>query len=193
MKLGKATKITGFIYKKRTAIIYGLLALAFSQILHTGEHFTLSIFLYTAMFWVYSYTELRRKYHRPRRSDTRAILKVSTEPFVDWAVTTMQGELVVSGWGNRTVTLPSTGTRVERDTKVKFSEYVYVAEVISGNGDAFVSLTVDDDDEFHQTVACGRSGDPEVLYTHLNTGYGTRHWLIPGFLQGIPSANPIGK
>ena len=42
------------------------------------------------------------------------------------------------------------------------------------------------DDEFLQTVACGRSGDPEVLYIHLNTGYGTKHWLVPGFMQGIP-------
>jgi hypothetical protein len=193
MKFRKLSKVANAVYKKRTAVVYVALALVFSQMIQSGDHFASTLFVYTALFWVYSYAEICKKYHRPRRSDTRATLKVSTEPFVDWAVTTMQGELVVSGWGNRTVTLPSTGTRVERDTKVKFSEYVYVAEVISGNGDAFVSLTVDDDDEFHQTVACGRSGDPEVLYTHLNTGYGTRHWLIPGFLQGIPSANPIGK
>ena len=180
-------KVYKSLYKKRTAIIYILLALAFSQILHTGEHFTLSIFLYTAMFWLYSYSELCKKYHRPHDPETRATLKVSTETFVDWAVTTMQGELVVSGWGNRTVSLPRTGVRIERDTKVVYSEYVYVVEVTSGNGDAFVSLTVEDDDEFLQTVACGRSGDPEVLYTHLNTGYGTKHWLIPGFLQGIPA------
>ena len=180
-------KIYRSLYKKRTTIIYILLALAFSQILHAGEHFTLSIFLYTIIFWVYSYSELCKKYHRPHDPETRAILKVSTETFVDWAVTTMQGELVVSGWGNRTVSLPRTGARVERDTKVVYSEYVYVVEVTSGNGDVFVSLTVEDDDEFLQTVACGRSGDPEVLYTHLNTGYGTKHWLIPGFLQGIPA------
>jgi hypothetical protein len=71
--------------------------------------------------------------------------------------------------------------------KVKFSEYVYVVEVTSGNGDAFVSLTVDNEDEFPQTVACGRSGNQELLFTRLNTRYGTRHWLIPGFRQGIPS------
>lgn len=193
MNSKKLSKFAGAVFKKRTSVVYVLLALIFSGVLQSGDQFTSMVLLYTMLFWVYSYTELRRKYHRPRRSDTRATLKVSTEPFVDWAVTTMQGQLVVSGWGNRTVTLPSTGTRVERDTKVKFSEYVYVAEVVSGNGDAFVSLTVDDDDEFDQTVACGRSGDPEVLYTHLNTGYGTRHWLIPGFLQGIPSANPVSK
>lgn len=119
--------------------------------------------------------------------ETKATLRVSTESFVDWAVLTMQGELVLSGWGNRTIELPSTAIRIERDTKVKYSEYTYVVEVTSGNGDAFVSLTVDGDDEFSQTVACGRSGDPEVLYTHLNIGYGTKHWLIPGFLQGIPA------
>ena len=108
------------------------------------------------MFWVYSYAELRRKYHRPHDPETRATLKVATEPNVDWAVTTTQGELVVSGWGSRTLTLPSTSVRVEHDLEVWFSEYVYVVEVTSGNGDAFVSLTVDDDDEFLQTVACGR-------------------------------------
>jgi hypothetical protein len=186
MKFGKLSKFASAVYRKRTAVAYVALVLVFSQIIQSGDHFASTMFVYTALFWVYSYTELRRKFNRPRSPDTRATLKVSTEPFVDWAVTTMQGELVVLGWGNRTVALPSTGARVERDIKVKFSEYVYVVEVTSGNGDAFVSLTVDDDDEFLQTVACGRSGESEVLYTHLNTGYGTKHWLIPGFLQGIP-------
>jgi hypothetical protein len=186
MKNHRISRPIQFVYEKRTAVIYVLLALMFSQILQASDHFALLIFTYTAMFWIYSYAEVCRKYRRPRDPGTRATLKVSTETFVDWAVTTMQGELVVSGWGNRTVALPSTGTRVEREMKVKFSEYVYVVEVISGNGDAFVSLTVDEDDEFLQTVACGRSGDPEVLYTHLNTGYGTKHWLLPGFMQGTP-------
>ena len=187
MKSRKMAQITSSIYRKRTAVIYVLLALVFSQVLHSGDNFTSSVFLFTAMFWVYSYAELRRKYHRPRDPETRATLKVSTEPNVDWAVTTTQGELVVSGWGSRTLTLPSTGAHVERSMKVKFSEYVYVVGVTSGNGDAFVSLTVDDDDEFLQTVACGRSGDSEVLYTRLNTDYGTRHWIVPGFFQGIPA------
>jgi hypothetical protein len=187
MRNRRMSKKIKFIYEKRTAIVYILLALMFSQILQESDHFALLIFMYAAMFSIYSYTEICRKYRQPRDPGTKATLKVSTETFVDWAVTTMQGELVVSGWGNRTVALPSTGVRVEREMKVKFSEYVYVVEVISGNGDAFVSLTVDGDDEFLQTVACGRSGDPEVLYTHLNTGYGTKHWLLPGFMQGIPS------
>jgi hypothetical protein len=51
-----------------------------------------------------------------------------------------------------------------------------------------MSLTVDEDDEFTHTVACGRSGEPEVLYTMLNTGYGTKHWLVSGFLHGMPSS-----
>ena len=187
MNSQKLSKIARAIYEKRTGVVYFALAFVFSGQLRSGDQFTTLLFAYTAGFWVYTYTELRRKYHRPRNPETKAILKVSTEPFVDWAVTNMQGELVVSGWGNRTLELPSTGIRIERDTKVKYSEYTYVVEVTSGNGDAFVSLTVDDDDEFLQTVACGRSGDPEVLYTHLNTGYGTKHWLIPGFMQGIPA------
>lgn len=187
MSFQKLTKIARIIYGKRTAVVYVLLVFIFSGVLSSGDQFTTLLVLYTAMFWIYSYTELRRKYHRPRNPETKATLKVSTESFVDWAVTNMQGELVVSGWGNRTISLPSTGARVEREMKVKYSEFVYVVEVTSGNGDAFVSLTVDDDDEFLQTVACGRSGDPEVLYTHLNTGYGTKHWLFPGFMQGIPS------
>ena len=187
MKSRKMAQIASSIYRKRTAVIYVLLALVFSQVLHSGDNFTSSVFLFTAMFWVYAYAELRRKYHRPRDPETRATLKVSTEPNVDWVVTNVRGDLMVSGWGSRTVTLPSTGVRVERDLKVWFSEYVYVVEVTSGNGDAFVSLTVDDDDEFMQTVACGRSGGSELLYTQLNTGYGTKHWLIPGFLQGFPS------
>jgi hypothetical protein len=181
------SKFAGAVFKKRTLVVYLLLAVMFSSVLQSSEQFSLLLLVYTASFWVYSYIELQRKYFRPRNPEIKATLKISTEPFVDWAITTMQGELVVSGWGNRTVVLPSTGIRIERARKVKFSEYVYVAEVISGNGDAFVSLTVDDDDEFSQTVACGRSGDPEVLYTYLNTGYGTKHWLLPRFMQGIPA------
>jgi hypothetical protein len=187
MKIHRLPKSIRAIYEKRTTVIYVLLVLAFSGVLRSGDQFTTLLVVSTVTFWIYTYAELRRKYHRPRNPETKATLKVSTESFVDWAVTNMQGGLVVSGWGNRTVQLPSTGIRVERDTKVKYSEFTYVVEVTSGNGDAFVSLTVDDDDEFLQTVACGRSGDPEVLYTHLNTGYGTKHWLIPGFLQGIPA------
>jgi hypothetical protein len=164
MKKRKLSKIVSAIYEKRTGVVYFALAFVFSGLLRSGDQFTTLLVAYTATFWVYSYTELRRKYHRPRNPETKATLKVSTEPFVDWAVTTMEGELVVSGWGNRTITLPSTGVHIERDRKVKYSEYVYIVEVTSGNGDAFVSLTVDDDDEFLQTVACGRSGDSEVLY-----------------------------
>jgi hypothetical protein len=186
MKKRKLSKIASAIYEKRTAVVYLMLVLVFSGLLRSGDQFTTLLLVYTASFWIYTYIELCRKYHRPRDPETKATLKVSTEPFVDWAVTTMQGELVVSGWGNRTVTLPSTGVRLEREMKVKFSEFVYVVEVTSGNGDAFVSMTVEDDDEFLQTVACGRSGDPEVLYTCVNTGYGSRHWLVPRFLQGIP-------
>jgi hypothetical protein len=59
-------------------------------------------------------------------------------------------------------------------------------EVLSGNGDASMSLTVNEDDEFSHTVACVLSGGPEVLNLILNTGYGTKHWLLPVFLQGIP-------
>jgi hypothetical protein len=44
-------------------------------------------------------------------------------------------------------------------------------EVTSGNGDALVSITVDDDEGIMQTFAFGRSWDSEVLYTRLNTGY----------------------
>jgi hypothetical protein len=186
MKIRRMSKIAGAIYEKRTAIIYVLLALIFSGVLRSGDQFATLLFVYTASFWVYSYIELRRKYHRPRKPETKATLKVSTEPFVNWVVSNIQGDLVVSGWGNRTIELPSTELRIERDTKVKYSEYTYVIEVASGNGDAFASLTVGDDDEFSQTVACGRSGYPEVVYTCLNTGYGTKHWLIPGFLQGVP-------
>jgi hypothetical protein len=105
---------------------------------------------------------------------------------VDWAITSPEGDLVVSGWGSQTVKLPSNQSFVDHETKIRYAEYAYVAEVISGNGDAFISLTVEDNDEFAYTVACGRSGNAEVLYTMLNTGYGTRHWIVPGFLQGMP-------
>lgn len=147
--------------------------------------------LNTAIFLLYPYFVIRRDYFRPHDPDTQAELNVYTDPFVSWSITTMEGQLIVSSQGNRKVFLPCTGSYIEDETKVRYSEYVYVVEVTSGNGDAIVSLTVDGEDEFRQTVACGCSGNPEVLYTDLNTGYGSLHWLIPGFLQGLPSASPI--
>jgi hypothetical protein len=187
MKFRRVSKFNDFLYRRRSIIIYVVLATLFSGVLQNEQKFSFAIIGYTAAFWVYTYVELRRKYNRPRSGNTHAILKVSTESNIDWAITTLDGELVVSGWGSRSVELPSNKTFVNRKLKVKYEEYVYCAEVTSGNGDAFVSLTVDDEDEFSQTVACGRSGNQELLFTSLNTGYGTRHWLIPGFLQGIPS------
>lgn len=187
MKLSKIRWVRDLLYKRRSIVIYILLSIIFSGVLQKGTSFSFAILGYTTAFWVYTYVELRRKYNMPRSSNTRAILKVSTESNVDWAITTFDGELVVSGWGSRRVELPSNKTFVNRNLKMKYAEYVYCAEVTSGNGDAFVSLTVDGEDEFSQTVACGRSGNQELLFTSLNTGYGTRHWLIPGFLQGIPT------
>ena len=187
MKLSKIRRLKDLLYKRRSIIVYVVLSLVFSGVLQKGKSFSFAILGYTAAFWAYTYVELRRKYNRPRSSNTRAILKVSTESNIDWAITTIDGGLVVSGWGSRRVELPSNKTFVNRKLKVKYAEYVYCAEVTSGNGDAFVSLTVDGEDEFSQTVACGRSGNQELLFTSLNTGYGTRHWLLPGFLQGIPS------
>ena len=128
MKSRKLSKIARAIYEKRTAVVYFALAFVFSGLLRSGDQFTTLLVAYTATFWVYTYAELRRKYHRPRNPETKATLKVSTESFVDWAVTNMEGELVVSGWGNRIVELPSTEIRIERDTKVKYSEYTYVVE-----------------------------------------------------------------
>ena len=186
MKFRKIYKFNDFLFRRRSTIIYVVLATLFSGVLQNEQNFSLVIVWYTAAFWIYAYVELRRKYNRPRSGNTRAILKVSTEPNIDWAITTIDGELVVSGWGSRRVELPSNKTYVNRKLKVKYAEYVYCAEVTSGNGDAFVSLTVDSEDEFSQTVACSRSGNQELIFTSLNTGYGTRHWLIPGFLQGAP-------
>jgi hypothetical protein len=187
MRFRKLSKSKDFLHRRRSTIVYVILATLFSGVLQNEQNFSLVIIGYTAAFWFYAYVELRRKYNRPRSESTRAILKVSTEPNIDWAVTTIGGELVVSGWGSRVVELPSNKTFVNRKLKVKYAEYLYCAEVTSGNGDAFVSLTVDDEDEFSQTVVCGSSGNQELLFTSLNTGYGTRHWLIPGFMQGIPS------
>lgn len=163
------------------------LVLVFSSILYSGKLVSDSVCFFTTIFSVYSYTELRRKFCQPRNPDSKALLKVMTESNVDWVVTNFQNQIVVFGRGSGDFYLPSTGAHVERETKIKYSEYVYVVEVISGNGDAFVSLTVDENDELLQTVACGRSGESEVVYTQLITGYGTRHWLIPRFLQGVPN------
>jgi hypothetical protein len=88
MKKRKLSKIARVIYEKRTGVVYFTLALVFSGLLQSGDQFTTLLLVYTASFWVYTYTELRRKCYRPRDPETKATLKVSTEPSVDWAVTT---------------------------------------------------------------------------------------------------------
>ena len=172
--------------KQRMLFNHIAIAIALLAVLANRNATATATFWFSTLYWAYIYIDVRKKLHRPRNPDTRATLKVTTEPNVDWAITSPEGDLVVSGWGSRTVKLPSNQSFVDHETKIRYAEYAYVAEVISGNGDAFISLTVEDNDEFAYTVACGRSGNAEVLYTMLNTGYGTRHWMVPGFLQGMP-------
>jgi hypothetical protein len=176
--------------KKRMLTNHVVVAICLLIVLSSQKATVTTTFWCTIVFWTYILIDFRRKHFRPHNPDTRATLKVTTEPNVDWALTTPNGELVVSGWGSQTLKLPSNQSFVNPESKIRYAEYVFIAEVLSGNGDAFMSLTVDEDDEFSHTVACGRSGEPEVLYTMLNTGYGTKHWLVPGFLQGTPSRNP---
>jgi len=177
--------------KKRMLFNHIAIAIALLAVLANRNATATTTFWFSTLFWAYIYIDVRKKLHRPRNPDTRATLKVTTEPNVDWAITSPEGDLVVSGWGSQTLKLPSNQSFVNPESKIRYAEFVFIAEVLSGNGDAFMSLTVDEDDEFSHTVACGRSGEPEVLYTMLNTGYGTRHWMVPGFLQGMPT--PIIK
>ena len=173
--------------KKRMLTNHVLVAICLLIVLSSQKATVVTTGLCTILFWTYILIDFRKKYFRPHSPNTRATLKVTTEPNVDWALTNPNGERVVSGWGSQTLKLSSNQTFVDPGSKRRYAEYIFIAEVLSGNGDAFMSLTVADDDEFSHTVACGRSGRPEVLYTMLNTGYGTKHWLVPGFLQGTPS------
>jgi len=172
--------------KKRMLTKHVVVAICLLIVLSSQKATVVTTGLCTILFWTYILIDFRKKYFRPHSPNTRATLKVTTEPNVDWALTNPNGERVVSGWGSQTLKLSSNQTFVDPGSKRRYAEYIFIAEVLSGNGDAFMSLTVSDDDEFSHTVACGRSGRPEVLYTMLNTGYGTKHWLIPGFLQGMP-------
>ena len=45
----------------------------------------------TMVFWTYILIDFRMKHFRPHNPDTRATLKVTTEPNVDWALTTPNG------------------------------------------------------------------------------------------------------
>ena len=61
MKSRKLTKTARAIYEKRTAVFYVLLALIFSGVLRSGDQFATLLIVYTAMFWIYSYSELRSR------------------------------------------------------------------------------------------------------------------------------------
>ena len=169
---------------KRPSPVLAIAALLFCGLLRNESWYRVAFCSVSICFWVYAYIYLQKS-NRPRDSSTRACLKISTEPNVDWVVTTTRGELVVSGFGPRVVSLPNTGSH--KVGKFIFTEYVYLVEVVSGNGDLFASLMVDGDDEFKRTVACSRSGEQELLFTSLITGYGNKHWLIPGIFQGLPT------
>lgn len=169
---------------KKPSPVLAIVALLFCGLLKEESWYRVAFCSVSICFWMYAYIYLQKS-NRPHDSSTRAFLKIFTEPNVDWAVMTTRGDLVVSGFGPRAISLPNTGSH--KVGKFIFTEYVYLVGVVSGNGDLFASLMVDGDDEFKRTVACGRSGEQELLFTSLITGYGNRHWLIPGIFQGLPT------
>ena len=132
--------------KQRMLFNHIAIAIALLAVLANRNATPTTTFWFSTLFWAYIYIDVRKKLHRPRNPHTRATLKVTTEPNVDWAITAPEGDLVVSGWGSRTVKLPSNQSFIDHETKIRYAEYAYVAEVISGNGDAFISLTVEDND-----------------------------------------------
>lgn len=179
----KHFKIRRIFDLRKPSPVLAIAALLICTVIRNESWYWLAVSSLSTLFWIYTYVYFQKS-NKPNDPATWAELKVSTEPNVDWAVTTTHGELVVSGFGSRLVSLPSTASH--KSGKFIFTEYVYIIEVLSGNGDLFASLMVDGDDEFKRTVACGRSGEQEVLFTSLITGYGNRHWLIPGVFQGLP-------
>ena len=55
--------------------------------------------------------------------------------------------------------------------------------------EVLASLTVETDDEISEIVGVSGGNEPVLLDTSLPISYGTRHWLFPPFLQGLPKAS----
>ena len=84
--------------KKRMLTNHVVVAICLLIVLSSQKATVTTTFWCTMVFWTYILIDFRRVHYRPHNPDTRATLKVTTEPNVDWALTTPNGELVVSGW-----------------------------------------------------------------------------------------------
>lgn len=143
-------------------------------------------FVYLTFFLVsYASVQYTRK---PFPSNYEACLKVHASMNTEWIVRGIYGETVYEGKGSEAKLLPKVATYQSRNRKKIVAEFVYLLEVNSPNASVLASLTVETDDEISETVGINGGDEPTMLYASIPISYGTRHWLVPPFLQGYPKA-----
>ena len=142
--------------------------------------------IYLTFFFVsYASVQYTRK---PFPSNYEACLRVHASDNTEWIVRGVFGETVYEGLGSKAKLLPKVATYQSRNRKKIVAEFVYFLEVDAPNASVLASLTVETDDEISETVGIKGGDEPTMLYASIPIGYGTRHWLIPPFLQGYPKA-----
>jgi hypothetical protein len=155
--------------------------------LRNNKHFFLIAGFIYLMFLLISYTSLQYT-RKPFPSDYEARLKVHASANTEWTVRGLYGETVCEGMGSEEKLLPKIATYRSENRKNIVAEFVYLLEVNSPMASVLASLTVETDDVVSETVGINGGDEPTLLYTSLPISYGTRHWLIPPFLQGYPKA-----
>ena len=125
---------------------------------------------------------------KPFGPDYQATLKVFASSATSWLVHGVYGELLCEGSGTETLLISKAATYRSRSWRTVAAEFVCLVEVISPDSDILASLTVETDDEISATIGVRSGDEPVLLYTHAPIQYGSRHWLFPAFLQGVPEA-----
>jgi hypothetical protein len=181
-----------FIIKPEKLLDFGasttVLLICLFVYLRNYEHFWLIAGIIYLTFFFVSYASVQYT-RKPFPSNYEARLRVHASENIEWIVRGVYGETVYEGTGSKTKSLPKVATYQSRNRKKIVAEFVYFLEVDAPNVSVLASLTVETDDEISETVGIKGGDEPTMLYASIPISYGTRHWLIPPFLQGYPKTN----
>ena len=123
---------------------------------------------------------------KPFGPDYQATLKVFASSATSWLVHGVYGELLYEGSGSENILISKSSSYRSRSRRTVVAEFACWIEVVTPDGDVLTSLTVETDDEISSTVAVRSDDKPQLVYTSVPSSYGTKHWLYPACLQGVP-------
>ncbi len=183
--------LSRFIIKPEKFLEFGaattVLLLCLYVSFKNNEYFWQIVGFVYLVFLAVSYVSLQYT-RKPFPINHEASLRVHAAENIEWTIRGVDDETVYGGRGSEEYALPKTSTYRSENRKEIVAEFVYLLEVNTPNANVLASLTVETDDEISETVGINGGDEPTLLYTSIPIGYGTRHWIVPPFLQGYPKA-----